>query len=174
MADAKSSQTLPLASNTEAVLLRDDSGRILLVEPVYKNYWELPVLGRLLVADWVPPHTGRTEGVMFVYDGRLLDAARTDEIHLPADELRSWAWSTPAEAQSAVTRGDQRGGDPGVGTSRLWSTPSSIDPLLGGCGRPAPANPALNCHGSLATRGDWCWLVTAHQTRTARTDGFEA
>ncbi|MDG4831564.1 NUDIX hydrolase [Solwaraspora sp. WMMD1047] len=112
-----------------AVLLRNDDGRILLVEPVYKDYWELPggavdadespydaavreleeelglgiAPGRLLVVDWVPPRTGRTEGVMFIYDGGLLDAARTDEIHLPADELRSWAWSTLIEAQQRLS-----------------------------------------------------------------------
>jgi ADP-ribose pyrophosphatase YjhB (NUDIX family) len=109
-----------------AVLLRDDSNRILLVEPTYKDHWELPggvveadespydaavrelkeelglsvIPGRLLVVDWVPPRVGRTEGVMFVYDGGLLDG--TVEIRLPAEELRSWAWSTPAEAEQRL------------------------------------------------------------------------
>jgi 8-oxo-dGTP diphosphatase len=112
-----------------AVLLRNDDGRILLVEPIYKDYWELPggavdaeespydaavrelkdelglavAPGRLLVVDWVPPRAGRTEGVMFVYDGGLMDATRTVEIHLPAGELRSWAWSTLAEAQQRLS-----------------------------------------------------------------------
>lgn len=112
-----------------AVLLRDDSNRILLVEPTYKDYWELPggavdadespydaavrelkeelglsvTLGRLLVVDWVPPRAGRTEGVMVVYDGGLLDVTRTGEIHLPAEELRGWAWSTLAEAQQRLS-----------------------------------------------------------------------
>ncbi len=109
------------------VLLRDDDGRILLVEPTYKGHWELPggvveadespydaavrevreelglsvTPGRLLVVDWVPSHAGRTEGVMLVYDGGLLDA--TAEIRLPAEELRGWAWSTPAEAQRRLS-----------------------------------------------------------------------
>ncbi len=108
-----------------AVLFRDAGGRILLVEPVYKDDWELPggvvesdespydaavrelteelglsvSPGRLLVVDWVPPHPGRTEGVMFVYDGGVLDPALAAAIHLPAEELRGWAWSTPEEAQ---------------------------------------------------------------------------
>ncbi|MDG4794978.1 NUDIX hydrolase [Micromonospora sp. WMMD1082] len=111
------------------VLFRDGDGRVLLVEPVYKDYWELPggavdadespydaavrelkeelglsvAPGRLLVVDWVPPRTGRTEGVMFVYDGGILDSTRTAEIDLPADELRGWAWSTPAEAQQRLS-----------------------------------------------------------------------
>ncbi|MFV2019920.1 NUDIX domain-containing protein [Micromonospora sp. LOL_023] len=55
--------------------------------------------GRLLVVDWVPPRTGRTEGVMFVYDGGVLDTVQTDAIRLPPQELRSWAWSTVAQAQ---------------------------------------------------------------------------
>jgi 8-oxo-dGTP pyrophosphatase MutT (NUDIX family) len=54
--------------------------------------------GRLLVVDWVPPQAGRTEGVMFVFDGGVLDATRTGEIHLPIEELRSWAWCTVDEA----------------------------------------------------------------------------
>jgi 8-oxo-dGTP pyrophosphatase MutT (NUDIX family) len=112
-----------------AVLLRDRDSRILLVEPVYKNYWELPggavdadespydaavrelkeelglsvAPGRLLVVDWVPPRTSHTEGVMFVYDGGIMDVTRTGEIHLPDDELRGWAWSTLSEAQQRLS-----------------------------------------------------------------------
>ncbi|MCW6005395.1 NUDIX hydrolase [Micromonospora sp. CPCC 205371] len=111
-----------------AVLLRDHTDRMLIVEPVYKDYWELPggcvdadespydaavrelkeelglsaAPGRLLVVDWVPPRTGRTEGVMFVFDGGVLDPA-TVAFHLPADELRGWAWSTLAEAQQRLS-----------------------------------------------------------------------
>jgi hypothetical protein len=45
--------------------------------------------GRLLVVDWVPPRPGRTEGVMFVFYGGVLDPARGSEIHLPVEELRN-------------------------------------------------------------------------------------
>jgi 8-oxo-dGTP diphosphatase len=74
-----------------AVLFTDSADRVLLVEPAYKDYWELPggaveadespyeaavrelkeerglpvAPGRLLVADWVPPRPNRTEGVMW-------------------------------------------------------------------------------------------------------------
>ncbi|MFI6759294.1 NUDIX domain-containing protein [Micromonospora sp. NPDC050417] len=121
--------SLPRKRMSSAVLFRDPGDRILLVEPVYKDDWELPggtieadespyqaairelteelglsvTPGRLLVVDWVPPKPGRTDGVMFVYDGGPLDPARTSQITLPADELRSWAWSTPAEAQSRLS-----------------------------------------------------------------------
>lgn len=121
--------TLPRKRMGSGVLLHDADGRILLVEPTYKDYWEIPggvveadespyqaamrevaeelglavTPGRLLVVDWVPPQLGRTEGVMFVYDGGQLDPARTAQIILPADELRSWAWSTPEEAERRLS-----------------------------------------------------------------------
>jgi ADP-ribose pyrophosphatase YjhB (NUDIX family) len=112
-----------------AVLIRDRDGRILLVEPAYKDYWELPggaveadespydaavrevkeelglsvTPGRLLVVDWVPSRANRTEGVMFVYDGGVLDSTQTVDIYLPKEELRSWAWSTQAQAQQRLS-----------------------------------------------------------------------
>jgi 8-oxo-dGTP pyrophosphatase MutT (NUDIX family) len=121
--------TLPRKRMGAAVLFTDGEGRALLVEPVYKDYWEIPggcvdadespydaavrelkeelgmsvAPGRLLVVDWVPPRPGRTEGVMFVYDGGVLDPARTAEIHLPPEELRSWAWCTTAEASQRLS-----------------------------------------------------------------------
>lgn len=121
--------SLPRKRMGSAVLLRHPDNRILLVEPVYKDYWELPggtvdadespydaavrelreelglsvTPGRLLAVDWVPPRGIRTDGVMFVYDGGLLDPARAAEIKLPADELRSWAWSTPEEAEQRLS-----------------------------------------------------------------------
>ena len=117
--------TLPRKRMGAGVLFRDNTDRVLLVEPVYKDYWELSggaveadespyeaarrevkeelglVLepGRLLVVDWVPPRAARTEGVMFVFDGGVLDPKASVEIRLPADELRGCAWCTIAEAQ---------------------------------------------------------------------------
>ncbi|WP_433528371.1 NUDIX domain-containing protein [Micromonospora sp. CA-263727] len=121
--------TLPRKRMGSAVLFRDHSGRVLLVEPTYKDYWELPggtvdadeslydaavrelkeelglavAPGRLLVVDWVPPREGRTEGVMFVYDGGILDATQTAEISVPPEELRGWAWSTLPQAQQRLS-----------------------------------------------------------------------
>nr|WP_092545435.1 NUDIX hydrolase [Actinoplanes derwentensis]GID82390.1 hypothetical protein Ade03nite_13140 [Actinoplanes derwentensis] len=106
------------------VLLTDSLGRVLLVEPTYKPYWEVPggaveagespysaagrevteelglsvEVGRLLVTDWVPPREDRTDGLMLIFEGGLLSSAAAERITLPADELRSWAWCTPAEA----------------------------------------------------------------------------
>ncbi|GAA4600809.1 8-oxo-dGTP pyrophosphatase MutT (NUDIX family) [Actinoplanes octamycinicus] len=109
-------------------LLSDQFGRVLLVEPTYVPYWEVPGgsveagespyaavnrelreelgvlvrVGRLLVTDWTPPAPERTEGLMLIYDGGLLPPDQTARIRLPAAELRSWAWCTLPEAATLL------------------------------------------------------------------------
>ncbi|GGK79126.1 NUDIX domain-containing protein [Mangrovihabitans endophyticus] len=116
--------TLPRKRMGAAALLCDGQGRVLLVEPTYKPYFEIPggaveadesphtavvrelteelglpvQPGRLLVVDWVPPRPDRTEGLMMVFDGGVLTPSQTEQIRLPADELRRWAWCTEQEA----------------------------------------------------------------------------
>lgn len=120
---------LPRKRMGAGVLFTDVSGRALLVEPTYKDYWEIPggsveanespyqaavrevqeelglsvSPGRLLVVDWVPPQPGRADGIMFVYAGGVLNPARADKIHLPDDELRSWAWCSETEADTRLS-----------------------------------------------------------------------
>lgn len=91
-------------------ILRDAQERILLVQPSYKPGWEVPggaveldespraacsrelveelghsqPLGRLLCMEWQGPEPDRTESLMFLYDGGLIDGAY---IQLAADEL---------------------------------------------------------------------------------------
>ncbi|MCA1712014.1 MAG: NUDIX hydrolase [Actinobacteria bacterium] len=95
-------------------LFRDADGRVLLVEPTYKDTWELPggaveadesprtacareveeelglriELGRLLCLEWQGPEPERTESLMFVYDGGVLPA--DTELRLPPEELASY------------------------------------------------------------------------------------
>lgn len=107
------------------VLFFDGSGRVLLVEPTYKQGWEFPggavmanespwsaavrevkeELGlvltgppRLLVADWVPPRDRRTECVIWLFDGGQLEALEVAAIRLPAEELRSFRFTAEQEA----------------------------------------------------------------------------
>ena len=110
------------------VLLTHADGRVLLVEPTYKDHWEVPggavesdespyaaavreigeelgitvPVGRLLVVDWVPPRDGRTEGVMLIFDGGVLGEETAARIRVPAEELRGWAWCTPAQAEERL------------------------------------------------------------------------
>ena len=121
--------TLPRKRMGAGVLLSDHRGRVLLVEPTYKDTWEIPggsveadespyaaavrelheelgltiPIGRLLVTDWVPPQPDRTEGLMMLYDGGVLSPAQTARIQLPPDELKSWAWCTESEAAERLT-----------------------------------------------------------------------
>lgn len=116
--------TLPGKRMAAGALVTDERGRILLVEPTYKERWEIPggtverdesplaavvreveeelglivEPGRLLVTDWVPARPPRTEGLMMVFDGGTLGAERAALIRVPADELRGWAWCTGREA----------------------------------------------------------------------------
>ena len=120
---------LPRKRMGAGVLLTDADGRVLLVEPTYKPYWEIPggvveadesplaaatrelkeelglpvPVGRLLVTDWVPPRPDRTEGLMLVFDGGVLTEDRAVQIRLPAEELRGWAWCTEAEASARLS-----------------------------------------------------------------------
>ncbi len=40
---------------------------------------------------------------MLVYDGGVLTSEQTDQIQVPADELRGWAWCTLAEADQRLS-----------------------------------------------------------------------
>lgn len=121
--------TLPTKRMAASVLFTGPDGRVLLVEPTYKDYWEVPGgaveagespraaavrevgeelglnrrVGAVLVVDWVPPRPERTEGLIVVFDGGTLADADSTGIQVPADELRGWAWSTPAEAAERLS-----------------------------------------------------------------------
>ncbi|WKG06906.1 NUDIX hydrolase [Nocardia sp. PE-7] len=109
-------------------LFVDELNRVLLVEPTYKDYWEIPggvveadespyaavvreireelgldvSPGRLLVVDWVAPGLYPDDGVMMIFDGTVLTADQIAAIALPADELRSWAWCDSAEVANRL------------------------------------------------------------------------
>lgn len=101
----------------------DDAGRVLLVEPNYKDYWEIPgglievgetpsqacareiteelgltrAPGRLLVVDWAP-HPRWGDRVLFVFDGGTLSQADIAGIRLQPEELDSYEFLNPPDA----------------------------------------------------------------------------
>ncbi|MGI5358277.1 NUDIX domain-containing protein [Streptomyces sp. CA-252508] len=115
---------LPRVLAGAAVLLRDGEGRVLLVEPNYRDGWTLPggtvesdtgetprqaarretleeigldvELGRLLAVDWVHG-AARPPIVAYVYDGGVLDGERFRAIRLQEEELISWKLVEPED-----------------------------------------------------------------------------
>lgn len=115
-------------------LFRDDAGRVLLVEPTYKDVWEIPggmiepgeaprsacnrevleelglecQVGRLLVIDWLPPAPPLPDGWMFVFDGGVLAPERAETIVLPADELSEWRFVRLGDLDGFVSEAKAR------------------------------------------------------------------
>lgn len=112
---------LPGKSCAAGALITDEAGRVLLVEPTYKSYWDLPggiveadespwaamqrevkeelglivEAGRLLVVDYIPSRGQLDDAFRFVFDGGEISADTA--IQLDDAELRSWAWCTEPE-----------------------------------------------------------------------------
>ncbi|MEV7087754.1 NUDIX hydrolase [Streptomyces sp. NPDC093085] len=126
------------------VLLRDPSGRVLLVNPTYKPGWDLPggmaesneppeqavrrelreELGRdidvrgLLVVDWVAPHGPWDDQIAFIFDGGTLDTA---EDLRPHDEELSEARFVPLNKAREL-----------VGTRMRYRLDAAVQALDGG------------------------------------------
>ncbi|MFD8813800.1 NUDIX domain-containing protein [Streptomyces sp. NPDC059627] len=109
--------SLPRILAGAAALIRDAEGRVLLVEPNYREGWALPggtvesddgetprqgarretleeigldrEMGRLLAVDWVHG-TGRPPIVAYLYDGGVVSDADLKAIRLQEEELLSW------------------------------------------------------------------------------------
>jgi ADP-ribose pyrophosphatase YjhB (NUDIX family) len=115
---------LPRVLAGAAALFRDAEGRVLLVEPNYREGWALPggtiesdtgetprqgarretaeeigldvELGRLLAVDWVHG-TARPPLVAYLYDGGILGEDDFKAIRLQEEELLSWRLVEPGE-----------------------------------------------------------------------------
>ncbi|MFI9585072.1 NUDIX domain-containing protein [Streptomyces sp. NPDC052236] len=103
-------------------LFFDDADRVLLVEPSYKEYRDIPGgyvergesprqacvrevheelgikprIGRLLVVDWAP-NPGEGDKVLYLFDGGRLTADECRHISLQANELRGYAFHDAGE-----------------------------------------------------------------------------
>ncbi|MER6120885.1 NUDIX hydrolase [Streptomyces sp. NPDC001743] len=115
---------LPKVLAGAACLFRDARGRVLLVEPNYREGWTLPggtiesadgesprqaarresaeeigldlEPGRLLAVDWTRG-AARPPIVAYVYDGGVLDEEQLRAVRLQEEELLSWKLVEPAE-----------------------------------------------------------------------------
>jgi 8-oxo-dGTP pyrophosphatase MutT (NUDIX family) len=99
------------------VLFVDDQQHVMLVKPTYKSYWEIPggyvepgespytacareveeelgirpLIGELLVVDWAPyPQQG--DKVLFIFNGKQLNALELSAIKLQASELSEYRY----------------------------------------------------------------------------------
>ncbi|MET8561915.1 NUDIX hydrolase [Streptomyces flaveolus] len=116
--------SLPRVLAGAAALFRDAEGRVLLVEPNYRDGWALPggtiesdagetprqgarretleeigldrEPGRLLAVDWVHG-AGRPPLVAYLYDGGVLTGDELKAIRLQEEELLSWRLVAPED-----------------------------------------------------------------------------
>ena len=106
------------------VLLRDELNKILLVNPTYKDYWDLPggmvennesprqavvrelgeelgvdvVPGRVLAVDWISAHGPWDDQLAFIFDGGILDSARIKRIRVVDAEISEFMFADYSEA----------------------------------------------------------------------------
>lgn len=108
-------------------LFFDDQGRVMLLEPTYKDYREIPGgyvetgesplqacirevreelgiapgIGRLLAVDWAPnPSEG--DKVLYIFDGGVLPSELQGQIQLQATEIRAYEYH-PASVVADLT-----------------------------------------------------------------------
>ncbi|PNE38258.1 MULTISPECIES: NUDIX domain-containing protein [Streptomyces] len=122
---------LPRVLAGAGVIFRDAEGRLLLVEPNYRDTWVLPggtiesdtgesprqaarretleeigldvAPGRLLAVDWVRGEA-RPPLVSYLFDGGVLDAAQLAAIRVQEEELLSWRLAHWDEAETLLAK----------------------------------------------------------------------
>lgn len=106
------------------VLIRDEHGNVLLVDPTYKDAWDLPggmaeaneppraaaerelreelglsiTVGRPLVVDWDGPHGPWDDQLVLIFDAGVLDSARAEAIRIADNELKAFEFVSPDDA----------------------------------------------------------------------------
>jgi ADP-ribose pyrophosphatase YjhB (NUDIX family) len=122
-------RTIPTKRTAASVLFTNTEGHVLLCQPTYKEVAEPPggageenesprdtatrevqeelgliiTPGRLIAVDYVPAtNSGRTEGIIFVFDGGPLTPEQTNEITLDHHEIESWAWCPVEEIHTRM------------------------------------------------------------------------
>ena len=121
--------TLPRKRVTAGVLIRDSVGRVLLVEPTYRDSWltpggtveshespaqgaarevleELGVsvnVGRALVMQWMQPEDDPDGVLHFAYDGGVVDTPMIERFRLPSIELRSYRFFDASDVPTVAS-----------------------------------------------------------------------
>ncbi len=117
---------LPRKRAISQMLIRDDTGRVLLCQLTYKRDWDLPggvvevgespqlavareveeelaltvPAGRLLLTDWLPAWSGWDDAVCLVFDGGTHDPAIVEDIVHEAREIRGAEFCTAEEVRA--------------------------------------------------------------------------
>jgi 8-oxo-dGTP diphosphatase len=125
---AEGNATQPRKRVGADVIVRDQHGRILIVDPKYKPDWDLPggmaeaneppyeaaarelkeelglgiQPGRLLVVDWVSPHGPWDDLLAFIFDGGEMGDEAISALRPTDEELGSLDFVTLAEAQERL------------------------------------------------------------------------
>jgi 8-oxo-dGTP diphosphatase len=110
------------------VILRDEEGRILLVDPRYKPDWDIPggmaesneppheavrrelreelgldiTVAGMLVVDWVSPHGPWDDLLAFVFDGGRMSSEQMAGIRISDGELSAYEFCSPVQAQQRL------------------------------------------------------------------------
>lgn len=113
------------------VLVRDQAGQILIVEPTYKDFWDLPggmaeaneppraaaerelreelglhtEVGRLLVLDWDAPHGPWDDQLVFIFDTPPMTTDQIASLTVQDSELAGFAF-LPADQATRRLRPD--------------------------------------------------------------------
>jgi 8-oxo-dGTP diphosphatase len=106
----------------------DQLGRVLLVDPSYRDTWDLPggvveaeesphaacrrevaeeigltrPVGRILAIDWVPSQPNCPEEMVLIYDGGVLDSAEIGSIVVADGEIDGFGFFAPPQVDSHV------------------------------------------------------------------------
>jgi ADP-ribose pyrophosphatase YjhB (NUDIX family) len=113
------------------VLIRDQTGQILLVNPTYKKHWDMPggmaednepprfaaereifeelgvhvETGSLLALDWIGPHGPWDDQLVFTFDGGMLPDGTINELTIKDREISEFEFFSASDA-SRLLRAD--------------------------------------------------------------------
>jgi 8-oxo-dGTP pyrophosphatase MutT (NUDIX family) len=112
------------------VIIRNQTGHILLVNPTYKEYWDLPggmveanepprvaaereiieelgfqaQIGHVLGIDWIGPHGPWDDQLIFTFDGGILIDAAIKELRIVDSEISEFGFFLARDASRLLRR----------------------------------------------------------------------